>query len=423
MEHKEDGKIFVQIASYRDPELYPTVEDMIAKAKYPERLTFGIVLQYGPEDHLDYFDGWDNVTVDKYHYYESEGLGWARNKTNKLWKGEQYTLQIDSHHRFVQDWDEILLEDYNQALKFAPKPIITTYVTPFDPQADPSTWNPVPCLMSQYEFSSDKLLMSMPWYIQDYKERDTVIRARTISGHFYFCDARFIEEVEYDPRCFFGGYVEETTLSVRAFTHGYDFFSPYRMICWHEYSRSYRVKIWDDQGHKNENVKVTTGERDILARNLTRQLFGQEEHNIPLGNYGLGSHRTLHDYEVYAGFDFKNCRIQDYTLQVKEAPNPRNWAEQFISTNHEYRLEWDVEFFKAQKEKVYFDVITLGVVDAFGTNLYRKDFSLDTDPSVFNYTYNSHVARFSSAHPPKEIVMYGLNKKTSEWTERYSKTI
>ena len=27
------GKIFVQIASYRDPELVPTIEDMINKAK------------------------------------------------------------------------------------------------------------------------------------------------------------------------------------------------------------------------------------------------------------------------------------------------------------------------------------------------------------------------------------------------------
>lgn len=415
-------KIFVQIASYRDPELIPTVEDMLAKADNPQNLTFGIVWQYDSSEPIDYFDGRENFRVDKYQYYESEGLGWARNKTNKLYQGEKYTLQIDSHHRFVKGWDTILLEDYNQALQFAPKPIITTYVTPFNPTEPESTWSPVPCLMSQYEFSSDKLLMSMPWYIQDYESRDTVIRSRTISGHLYFTDGRFIEEVEYDPRIYFGGYTEETSLSVRAYTNGYDFFSPYRMVCWHEYSRGYRVKHWDDHGHVNDNVKVSSGERDVFARNITRQLFGQEEHNIPLGKYGLGTHRTLHDYEVYGGFDFKNCRIQDYTLQVKEAPNPKNWEDQFVSTNHEYRLEWDVEFFKNQELKD-FDVITLGVVDGFGTNLYRKDFGKDTDPSVFNYTYNSHVARFASAHPPKELVMYGLKKETGEWTGRYSKAL
>ena len=32
-------KIFVQIASYRDPELLPTIRDCIDKAKHPEMLT------------------------------------------------------------------------------------------------------------------------------------------------------------------------------------------------------------------------------------------------------------------------------------------------------------------------------------------------------------------------------------------------
>jgi hypothetical protein len=53
--------------------------------------------------------------------------------------------------------------------------------------------------MSQYEFSGDRLLMSMPWYIQDYKTRTKVIRARTMSGHFYFTSGNFINEVPYDP--------------------------------------------------------------------------------------------------------------------------------------------------------------------------------------------------------------------------------
>jgi hypothetical protein len=34
--------IFVQIASYRDPELVPTIKDCISKAKNPENLVFGI---------------------------------------------------------------------------------------------------------------------------------------------------------------------------------------------------------------------------------------------------------------------------------------------------------------------------------------------------------------------------------------------
>jgi len=412
-------KIFVQLASYRDPELIPTIEDMLAKAKYPERLTFGICWQYDSSEPIDRFDNDPRFNVSKHHYFESEGLGWARNITNKLWRGEKYTLQIDSHHRFVEGWDEIVMEDYNQALLYSAKPIITTYCTPFNPKEDSSTWNPTPCLMSQYEFSSDKLLMSMPYYIQGYEKMDKVIKARTISGHFYFTDARFIEEVPYDPRIYFGGYTEETSLSVRAFTAGYDFYSPYRMVMWHEYTRNYRVKHWDDHGHKNENVKVTSGERDILARNLTRQLFEQEQHGIPFGEYGLGDHRNLHDYEVYGGFDFKNCKIQDYTLRVKEPPNPEPWDQQFVveeSQKYSLSVSWDVDHFKSQFEGKY-KVITLGIIDRMGNNLYRKDFT-SADPQVMNYLIGSHYCKFNSTAKPDKLVMYGLTED-DQWTTRF----
>ena len=42
--------IFVQIAAYRDPELVPTIQDMLANAKYPKKLTVCICNQYHPDD-------------------------------------------------------------------------------------------------------------------------------------------------------------------------------------------------------------------------------------------------------------------------------------------------------------------------------------------------------------------------------------
>ena len=40
------SKIFVQIASFRDPQLVPTIKDMLANAKKPENLVLGIARQY-----------------------------------------------------------------------------------------------------------------------------------------------------------------------------------------------------------------------------------------------------------------------------------------------------------------------------------------------------------------------------------------
>lgn len=424
----KEKSIFVQIASYRDPQLPITIDQMLEQADNPEIFSFGICWQYDNTEDITKYDNNPKFRIRKHHYSESEGLGWARAITNELYDGEDLVLQIDSHHRFLKGWDTMMLEDYHQALQLCEKPIISTYLTPFKIEADNHTikeLNEIPCLMSQYEFSADKLLMSRPWHIPNYKSKDKVIRCRTISGHFFLADGNFIKEVPYDPDIYFGGYVEETTLSVRAYTWGYDFYSPYRQYIWHEYTRNNRPKHWEDHGTENSEgflaTKKTSGERDIFARKKTRQLFEQEEHNIEIGKYGLGPIRTLRDYEIFGGFDFKKCRIQDYTLQVKEPPNPPDWENQFIT--HPYTLEctWDLDFFKKQNFKKP-KFMTFGIQNNSGAELFRHDFTLDKDSEYVNLQTNQYTAKFNSIDKPKKIVMF-LNDEEEGWSERYEKEI
>ena len=57
--------MFVSIASYRDPELIPTVADCLSKARYPERLRFCICWQHGDDEQLpDWFGGDQFVVLD-----------------------------------------------------------------------------------------------------------------------------------------------------------------------------------------------------------------------------------------------------------------------------------------------------------------------------------------------------------------------
>ena len=44
------NKIFVNIAAYRDPELIPTIKDMIEKAQNKKRLSIGICWQYSDDE-------------------------------------------------------------------------------------------------------------------------------------------------------------------------------------------------------------------------------------------------------------------------------------------------------------------------------------------------------------------------------------
>lgn len=411
-------KIFVAIASYRDPQLPITIADMITKAKYPGLFNFGICWQYDETEDITQYDKQPNFRISKHHYSESQGLGWARDITFSLYDGEPLFLQLDSHHRFAQNWDEMMLEDYYQAKELAKKPILSTYLTPFEHDKD--HFDPTPCLMSQYEFSADKLLMSRPHYVQDYAARTSVVRARTLSGHFLFTAGRFIQDVPYDPDIYFGGYTEETTMSVRAWTSGYDFFSPYRQYIWHEYTRNNRPKHWEDHGTVSQTQK-TSGERDIYARQKTRQLFDQEDNGIDMGKHGLGKVRTLREYEVFGGFDFKKCRIQDYTLQVKEPPNPTDYAAQFVSKQYDILVSWDPEFFRALNfAKPQF--LTLGIQNESGAELHRHDFTMETAPQHVMLNVTQHMAHFYADSPPRKIVMY-LFDEEKQWSPPYEKTL
>ena len=91
------NRIFVQIASYRDPELIPTIKSMLENAKKPKNLRFGIARQFHPEDG---FDDLTEYTSDKRFrildipYNESKGVCWARNLTQQLYEGENIQCKL-----------------------------------------------------------------------------------------------------------------------------------------------------------------------------------------------------------------------------------------------------------------------------------------------------------------------------------------
>ena len=55
MKSKQNDLIFVSIASYRDPELLPTLRDMFAKAKHPDLLRVGLCWQKTEEESIEEF--------------------------------------------------------------------------------------------------------------------------------------------------------------------------------------------------------------------------------------------------------------------------------------------------------------------------------------------------------------------------------
>lgn len=337
-----NGKIFIQIAAYRDPQLVPTVQDCIANAKYPENLVFCIAWQHAQDEKIDEIKNLPNVKVIDIPYMQSKGACWARNQIQRNYDGEEYTLQLDSHHRFVKDWDEVVIGMYKQLQSMGhKKPLLTGYIPSFDPDNDPAARIQTPWRMDFDRFIPEGAVFFLPASIDNWKELAAPVPARFYSAHFCFTSGAFCQEVPHDPEYYFHG--EEISIAVRAFTHGYDLFHPHRLVAWHEYTRKGRTKHWDDHSAANTGKipdKKDWGERNHLCHRRNRILFsmdGEKHETINWGVYGFGRERTLRDYEKYAGLHFGKRAVQQETMDKAYPPNKsskyateKEWEDSFL---------------------------------------------------------------------------------------------
>ena len=362
------SKIFIQIASYRDPQLIPTIEDAMLKAKNPKNLVFSIARQFHPDDKFDDLSVYNdnpNFRILNIPYTDSEGVCWARNLTQQLYDGEEYTLQIDSHMRFEKHWDVEMIKMIKQLQKKGyKKPLLTGYVSSFDPDNDPAGRVMIPWRMGFDRFIPEGAVFFLPETIPNWEKLTEPIPARFYSAHFCFTLGEFSKEVQHDPHYYFHG--EEISIGVRAYTHGYDLFHPHKVLIWHEYTRKGRTKQWDDNS--------AWVERNRLSHLRNRKLFsmdGEVYNEEEFGIYGFGKERSLRDYEKYAGLLFNQRAVQQETLDRKNPPNTYNfnndeeWMASFASIfkhcidihyssvpEKDYDF-WVVAFHKSNDETIY----------------------------------------------------------------------
>lgn len=367
---KVENTIFVQIAAYRDPQLLPTLEDAISKAKYPENLRFGIAWQHCKDD------GWD--TLDKYkddprfkiwdiNYLDSEGVCWARNKVQQFYDGEKYTLQLDSHHRFVQDWDDILIDMLTGLQKVGyPKPLITAYIPSFDPDNDPAARVQEPWKMTFDRYIPEGAVFFLPASFDSKDDKCKPMMGRFYSAHFAFTLGQFSTEVQHDPEYYFHG--EEISIAARAFTHGYDIFYPHKVVCWHEYTRKGRKKQWDDV--------ASWPQKNNQCHSRNRKLFNMdgEVNDIDFGEYGFGNIRSLKDYEKYAGMSFSQRAI---TQDVIDHVPPR--LENMLVPDQEFEnrlipiFKHCIDIGYTQVPENDYDFWCVAFRDKDGKDMYRQD--------------------------------------------------
>jgi hypothetical protein len=406
--------ILVHLPAYRDPELVPTIKDALDKAKYPKRIHFGICRQYHPEDS---FDNLDEFRKDKrFHimdvlYTESQGLPWARAQINeKLLTNQDYICQLDSHHRFAQDWDVTLIEMHNNLEKKGHKPILAAYLPLYDPFNDPAGRADVPWQQQFVCFYPHGTIFIRPALLTGWENMTEPPFSRFLSGHFCFARNEWAKEIRHDPDIYFSG--EEINLTVRSYTHGYDLFHPHKMVIWHSTMREERAgKLkWDDDA----KLGVDWWTKQEYARKKIRTLFRVEDNpEIDLTGYDLGTARTIADYEAYAGVNFKTRSVQKYTVENGYPPTPINspWSKSF------YHL---VTIYRQSLPENDYSSILVAFDDKDGIGIYSKTIEGHELQNFLNNNGPIHYEEYFEYFDkePSRMVAWAYSKERG-WAERF----
>lgn len=309
---KKDA-IFISIASYRDDECLNTVNNIYENADKPENIYLGIHHQNKDEDSKEFCLSED--VVKKYgknirEYYskhsEAKGPAYARYWCSKLWEGEEFFFQIDSHINFIKHWDTLMLDMYKKANEESPRPVLSFYPPPEDQILNKSV--PVTCKGdlsrnieniiipgAQYKTSSDKPLRSTKPFA---------------AAGFMFLKGDFLYELQYDPNIPFVFMGEEILFSARLWTHGYDIYIPNVNVASHHYYRNEKPKYWNDV-QNTENCKMNAEKRVRYILGFMKRNFIEKDFLRDIDKYGLGTYRTLEDFWKASGVTLnKNDDIQ-----------------------------------------------------------------------------------------------------------------
>ena len=250
--------------------------------------------------------GWAQIRYEESIAPNNIGLQKARYIANELYDGEDYYLQIDSHMRFVQDWDLKvikMIEDY--ILDGIENPLITMY--------PPSYWYEEDGVTEKYDVATNLTRILFTENPAKFKETliptqtahripDGCVYTASTSGGFTFTSGSFANIKPNQKIAFWG---EEPLIAARAFTHGFNLVVPTEYLAYHLYASNQsfqkirRKHAWKDF-FKEWSPLLTLSDIEYKI------IFTENR----IGPNGFGDKRSLRDYEEFAGLDFTTGEVR-----------------------------------------------------------------------------------------------------------------
>eukprot|EP00347_Sterkiella_histriomuscorum_P020460 403337716 len=305
----------------QDAQLIPTVKNMIENSQNPSNLHFGIFHQLKLDDSLDqqiqidltqlieaYQSKGVKITVKTVNYTEAKNAYYARVIVQQMYQNENYYLQIDSHMRFVKNWDQLLIKYLSQCQN-PQKSILTVYPRPYkiDDQniENFESYNKIeselqgPVAMCFKEFNSLDLLPRLSSKV--IKKSDMFqkpFQSLFWAAGFSFSYGQLIQDCGYSVNSFslnsqdqnfiddlfFG---EEIYQMYKFFKKDYALYSPPKTVAYHLWERKYRPTYKEDH---QEDMERTQRQKD--CQKLVKLIIDEDQEFI--------------EEMIRRGVDFKN---------------------------------------------------------------------------------------------------------------------
>lgn len=298
------NKIYVSIASYRDPLLFPTINSLMENESGRNDIVYGIFEQCSYEDSLENKHP-ELVSDAKIRYKRidpeySDGTVWARAINAMQVYDEEFFYQVDSHMLFDKDWDHFLILDYNRAKKLAntEKIILSSGTKNYELNDNQilmhTLTEDITVKFGYYQFKKNlQMRVHGPW-IAATEEVTPAIHA--IAGNF-FTITKWIKDVGFNTRLFFDA--EEQYMAISSILAGYKLYHQRKIKCYHYLN----VANHKTKQHIDPVVPIWK-----IEKNKER-----EEKELVQYIYSL-SEDQLKEYYKITGVDYINRKLEDRAI-------------------------------------------------------------------------------------------------------------
>ncbi len=287
---EENKSIFISTVAYgQDDGCMTMLKDVYSNALHPEKVAVGLVQENFKSDDDDTPTGGEDAVSNSNCYSnfcatdlgkpycdkkairllqieerDSLGLNVARYLAAKLWRGENFFFQVDSDFHFGMRWDESLIKDMNATPTY-PKSVLSYHPAAFADEEDfnsilekdaphrvcgarfPKTTagpdsNIIYLDIDKEENSAQQQISS-----EDGKPCPTAF----LRSSFVFAHGTMLSTVPFDPFVPWISMGDETVLSLRMWTCGFNFYGPTKSVAGYypDYPQQKRRKFWENSGH------------------------------------------------------------------------------------------------------------------------------------------------------------------------------